>query len=49
MNNYLPISEVANKYHVTFQNILHDLSLKCLGGEAATLNFPEGSITIRLK
>ena len=43
------LCEAAGNYYDTFLEILCDLSRRSSGGEEATLQFPVGTITIKLK
>ena len=43
------LREAAGNYYDTFSEILYGLSRRSSGGEEATLQFPVGTITIKLK
>lgn len=43
------LKDLALKYYDTLEPIIDDLAQKCTGGEEATLAFPNGRITIKLK
>ena len=46
--NY-PLKDLALKYYDVLEPIVNDLATKCTGGEEASLVFPAGKITIKLK
>lgn len=48
MNRFI-LEEVAEKYYQPLQDIISKLASRCWADSEATLNFPEGSITIKLK
>ena len=43
------LKDLINKYYDPMEQMMLDLSSKCIGGEQITINFPSGSITIKLK
>ena len=47
-SNYV-LKDLALKYYDELEMIVNDLSLKCAGGEEATLSFTSGSVTIKLR
>ena len=44
-----PLKDLALKYYDDLEAIVNDLALKCAGGEEASIVFPSGKITIKLK
>ena len=48
MSKYL-LKEMVEKYYNQLDGMVNDLAVKCTGGEEATLSFPLGKITIKLK
>ena len=46
--NY-PLKDLALKYYDDLESIVNDLATKCAGGEEASLVFPSGKITIKLR
>ena len=44
-----PLKDLALKYYDDLEPIVNDLALKCTGGEEASLVFPCGKVTIKLR
>ena len=47
--NYFLLEEAVGKYYQPLQDIINELASRCWADSEATLNFPAGSITIKLK
>lgn len=43
------LKELIGKYHSELETIVNDLAQKSTGGEEATIVFPMGKVTIKLR